>query len=175
MTRGISNPPKTPHRPQGPRPPGSVRSQNGELSPSLRCRIVQAREDGLSWGQIKETFLALGQDIPLSTLRYTLQHHHERVSGITKPRSGRPKKIDAKQKKQIEDKIRKAPSRTMQDLRLTICPLVSSATFKRAVRECFLRKWRKMKRPLLLPQHAEARLRWVYEPYKKIPFFINYF
>ncbi len=165
MTRGIPNPSKTPHRPQGPRPPGSVRPRNGELSPSLRCRILQARDDGLSWEQIKEKFLALGQDIPLSTLRYTVQHQHERVSGITKPRSRRPKKIDAKQKKQSEDEICKAPSRTIQDLRLTICPLVSSATFKRAVRECFLRKWRKMKRPLLLPLHAEARLRWVCEPY----------
>ncbi len=71
MTRGVRNPPKTPHRPQGPRPP----RPKCELSPSLRSRIVQAREDNLSWAQIQKKFQAMGEDIPISTLRTTVRRH----------------------------------------------------------------------------------------------------
>lgn len=140
MTQGIPNPPKTPHRPQGPQPAGSARPPKCELSPSLRSRIVQARADNLSWTQIREKFLAMGEDIPLSTLRSTVRRHNERVGDNSKPRSGRPRKIDADQRRRIEAEILGARSRTMRDLHLTVCPLVSSSTFKRVVRECYQRK-----------------------------------
>jgi hypothetical protein len=50
----------------------------------------------------------------------------------------------------------------MIDLHVNLYPFVSKITFRNAVREGHERKWKKKKRPLLLPAHAAAHLKWVF-------------
>lgn len=159
MTRGIQNPPKTPHRPQGPRPAGAERPINCELSPSLRMRICQAHADGLGYKAIARQLS--NYNITRDTVRYTLSKEAERVSGISKPREGRPRKLTEKEKNMFVKEVRENPSRTMRELHSELAPHVSMKTFKRALRSRNMKKWRKLRRPLLEEEHADARLKWV--------------
>ncbi len=57
------------------------------------------------------------------------------------------------------------PDRTIQSLYAEFSTHVSRTTFHDAIRNKNIKKWKKLQRPLLLPEHAQARLRWA-ERYK---------
>lgn len=162
MPRGIPNPPCTPHRPQGPRPPGAPRPRNSELSPSLRMRICEAKKLGLSYRAIRRHFSNdehIGL-LPLSTIKRTVLRNPGRVSRISKPRTGRPAKLTEREKDMFYKEARENPNRTMKSFHLELASHVGLSTFKRALRLRGIKKWKKLKRSLLLPEHAAARLKW---------------
>jgi hypothetical protein len=100
LQQTVKNPPKPPNCPQGPRRTGCPRPEKCELSPSKRSEIVQARvRDGLSWTEVQEKTKEAGKPIPMRTLRNTVANRFSHTSGISKPRSGRPKKIIEEEKK----------------------------------------------------------------------------
>jgi hypothetical protein len=161
MGKGNSKPLKRLKRPKGPRLAGSDRPRHGELSTSLRSRIVQARQDGLSWTTIRDTITENGKKLPISTLRSTVRRFASRTSFHSKKISGQPKKISDDDRSRILLEIEKAPYRTVQDLYISLCPFDCETTFRMALREAGKQKWKKLKRPLLLPAHVAARLKWV--------------
>jgi hypothetical protein len=71
MAKEFLKPAKRLQRPPKPWPAGGGRPWKGKLLPSLRSRIVQAREDGLSWPAIQESVTENGRKIALSTLQFT--------------------------------------------------------------------------------------------------------
>lgn len=165
MARGIPNAPRTPHRPQDPRAPGAPCPRNCKLSPSLRMRICEAKRLGLGYKAIRR-HLASDKHVgllPLSTIKRTVLRNPGRISGISKPRAGQPKKLTQREKDMFFKEACENPDKTMQAFRLEMAPHVSLSTFKRALRMKGLRKWKKLKRPLLLPEHAKTRLRWVFK------------
>jgi transposase len=62
-----------------------------ELTPALRERICELY-DAAKWG-----YKRIQKGCPLisvSTVRYTIKKDRERLGGVSKPRSGRPRKLD---------------------------------------------------------------------------------
>lgn len=53
------------------------------------------------------------------------------------------------------------PSRPMRQFHTEVAPYVSYTTFKRALRQRNIKKWKKLKRLMLLLKHAAVRLEWV--------------
>jgi transposase len=66
-----------------------------ELTPAVRERICELHS-AVKWGykRIHKRY----PWISLSTIRYTIKKEHERRSGVSKPRSGRPKKLNEAEK-----------------------------------------------------------------------------
>ncbi|KAJ5509350.1 hypothetical protein N7527_011493, partial [Penicillium freii] len=67
------------------------------LTPAIRERICELHS-AAQWG-----YKRIHQRYPwisLSTIRYTIKKEHERRAGVSKPRSGRPKKLNATDKTQ---------------------------------------------------------------------------
>ncbi len=145
MTKGIPNPPKTPNRPQGPQPAGSMRPAKCELSPSLHNRIVAARKAGKTYPQKQEQEKENGKTISWTTLQTTVKKDYGNTSGVSKARRGRPQKISDEVKKKIWEEIKKTSEWTMKDLHVNLCPFVSEKTFKNTVREGHKRKWKNKK------------------------------
>ncbi len=81
---------------------------------------------------------------------------------MSEEQSGRPQIISDEEKKKIWEEKKINSERTMIDLHVNLYPFVSKITFRNAVREGHERKWKKKKRPLLLPAHAAAHLKWVF-------------
>lgn len=52
----------------------------------------------------------------ISGIRYTIKKEHERQSGVSKPRSGRPRKLDETNKQHLMDAITNNPKVTWEDL-----------------------------------------------------------
>ncbi len=120
----VPRPPQTPHRPQGPCPAGSDRPANCKLSPALRSRIRQAKIDGLGYKAIARRF-----NLTRSTVQSTLQRDATHVSGISKPREGRPQVMIQREKDLIYHEIYNNPDRTMQSLYTEFGIHVSRTTF----------------------------------------------
>lgn len=72
-----------------------------ELTPAIRERICELHAIGWGYKRIHRRY----PSIPLSTIRYTIKKEHERHDGVSKPRSGRPKKITEAEKDAILDVI----------------------------------------------------------------------
>jgi hypothetical protein len=64
-------------------------ARSNELTPALRERICELHAIGWGYRRIHQRY----PWIPLSTIRYTIKKEHERREGVSKPRSGRPKKL----------------------------------------------------------------------------------
>ncbi len=132
--------PKTPHRPQGPRPAGSDRPANCELSPALRSRILQAKIDGRGYKAIARQF-----NLSRSTIQTTIRRNALRTSGISKPREGRPRTMPQREIDLIYTEIHRDPDRTIQSLYAEFRTHVSQSTFRRALRSRNLKKWKKLR------------------------------
>ncbi len=79
ISKNSSMPLKRLNHARGPRPAGNIPPRH-ELSPSMRSRIVQAREDGLSWSNIQEQVTENGRELPLRTPRSVVQRFASRTS-----------------------------------------------------------------------------------------------
>lgn len=73
------------------------RPRGTELSPYLRGRIVESARQGES-----QSAIAKRLDIPRSTVQNTIKVNGKRVDGKTQPRSGRPRKTDARDFRRLQ-------------------------------------------------------------------------
>jgi hypothetical protein len=76
-----------------------------ELTPAIRERICELHS-AAKWGykRIHQRY----PTVSLSTIRYTIKKEHERRDGVSKPRSGRPKKPKDANKAKDADKVQDA-------------------------------------------------------------------
>lgn len=72
-------------------------ARSKELTPAIRERICELHAIGWGYKRIHTRY----PDIALSTIRYTVKKEKERRDGVSKPRSGRPKKLTEADKDRI--------------------------------------------------------------------------
>jgi transposase len=84
-----------------------------ELTPALRERICELH-DAAKWGykRIQKRY----PFISVSTVRYTIKKDRERLGGVSKPRSGRPKKLDEADRAKLLAAIEENPKITREDM-----------------------------------------------------------
>jgi transposase len=84
-----------------------------QLTPALRERTCELHS-AAQWG-----YRRIHQRYPwisLSTIRYTIKKEHERRSGVSKPRPGRPKKLNETDKVRLLNAVTENPRVTHEDL-----------------------------------------------------------
>jgi transposase len=99
-----------------------------ELTPALRERICELHS-AAQWGykRIHKRY----PWISLSTIRYTIKKEHERRAGVSKPRSGRPKKLDKSDKVRLFEAIHGNPRITREDLLTKVSYKVKTSSIRR--------------------------------------------
>lgn len=97
-----------------------------ELTPALRERICELSQ-AAGWGykRIHKRY----PWVSLSGIRYTIKKDRERLYGVTKPRSGRPKKLDEADKDRLVARIHDNPKILREDLLAEVLHKVKSLTF----------------------------------------------
>lgn len=98
--------------------------------------------------------------IPRSTIQYTLTQESKRQKQESLSRSGAPRKLTEDDRDHIYETIQQNPSILIKDLLSEVDDKVKRTSIWRLTHEMGLRKWRKMQRPTLTPQHAQKRLAW---------------
>ncbi|KAJ5591463.1 uncharacterized protein N7459_001832 [Penicillium hispanicum] len=109
-----------------------------ELTPALRERICELHS-AAHWGykRIQKRY----PFISVSTVRYTIKKDHERLNGVSKPRSGRPRKLTEADHEWLLTAIHENPKITREDMLTEVSNKVN---------------WR----PYLTEEYAIKRLRW---------------
>jgi transposase len=97
--------------------------------------------------------------ISLSTIRYAIKKEHERRADVSKPRSGRPKKLNTTDKVRLLAAISKNPRITFEDLIAEVAYKVEIDSIRPLLNAETLRKWRCSWRPYLTEENALERLR----------------
>lgn len=131
-------------------------ARSNELTPAIRERICELHAIGWGYKRIHGRY----PYIPLSTIRYTIKKEHERRQGVSKARSGRPKKLTEADKDRILNAIHGDPKITQQDLLIEVDHKVKYRSIQRLLQAENLRKWRCSWRPYLTEETALRRLRW---------------
>lgn len=137
------------------RPPATPRPPLCEVSPNTRSRIVSARVHGIDFMTIAEH-----ENLTPSTCRRIRYNASKQTSCISRPRSGRPRVLDARDQRRLFRTIANNPKITTARLRTEVAPQVSAKTIARFLKQSGIQKWRCRKRPLLDDVRAAARLRW---------------
>jgi hypothetical protein len=83
-----------------------------ELTPTIRERICELHAIGWGYKRIYGRY----PYIPLSIIRYTVTKEKERRDGVSKPRSGRPKKLNKADKDRLLTAIHGDPKTIALDL-----------------------------------------------------------
>lgn len=84
----------------------------------------------------------------------------KRINSASLARPGTPRKLSEEDRDRIYDAIQTNPSTTREDLLKEVDYKVKVSSIWRLTHEMGLRKWRKMDRPYLTPEHAAKRLSW---------------
>ena len=129
-----------------------------ELSASERNQILGARDSGLSIGKVAAQF---GR--PKSTVQYTIEHRHDRVDGISQPRSGRPRRLSAGDKRLLKFAFQRNPQISYAQLIAENCPGVRKTQVYRFVKTLYIHKWKALERILLNQEDADRRYSWALE------------
>ncbi|KAJ5493973.1 hypothetical protein N7463_010060 [Penicillium fimorum] len=87
-------------------------ARSKDLTPAIRERICELHSIGWGYKRIHTRYPA----IPLSTIRYTVKKESERREGVSKPRSGRPKKLTEADKDRLLNAIHGDPKITAEDM-----------------------------------------------------------
>lgn len=130
--------------------------QRRELNPQLRSRICELRSIG--WGPKK--IHDKHPEIPINTIKTTIRREHERENNQSKPRSGRPQKLNEDQCIYIHDTVTSNPHTKYEELLDGVDHVVKKRSIQNLLHESNLRKWIQLSRPKLTPQHASQRLEW---------------
>lgn len=113
--------------------------KSSDLTPALRERICELHS-AVHWGykRIHKRY----PWVSISTIRYTIKKEQERRIGVSKPRSGRPKKLNEEDKKRLLDAIEDNPRVTHEDLLSEVSYKVKKDSIRRLLNCENLRKWR---------------------------------
>jgi transposase len=137
------------------RPPGTHRPSGHELSPHKRARICALRDAGLSYPEISDR-----EGIIVPTCKSTFKKQNRRVSCITRPRSGRPPKLSARDKRRIVRDTRLFPKKLIAQLKIDLQLDVSPKTITRFMATLGISKWKALHRPFITVETARARQKW---------------
>jgi transposase len=133
----------------------NIRRPGTELPPATRGKILGRRDAGQSLSQI-----AVAEDLPKSTIRYTISNRNDRDEQQSKPRSGRPTIIDLRAERRILRLIKNSPFIEWKALLTELGTLYSKNTIKRVLHRHHISNWIAKKRPLLSIEIARKRLSW---------------
>lgn len=126
-----------------------------ELTPAIRERICELYAIGCGYKRIQKRY----PWISVSTVRCTVKKVPERRQGVSKPRSGQPKKLSEAQRDHILEAIHGHLRITCEDLLAEAEYRIKLPTMKLFLKDEGLRKWRASWRPLLNEQAAAKRPR----------------
>jgi transposase len=98
-----------------------------ELTPALRERICELH-DAAGWGykRIHKRY----PFVSLSGFQYTIKKESERTGGVTKARSGRPKKLDEADQEKLKRAITKNPKITREEMLAEVSHKVKPLFYK---------------------------------------------
>lgn len=113
-----------------------------ELSPYERGLITGAVAGGAT---LRKTAALFG--IPISTVQSTVSRASTRANGVTKPRSGRPRKVSDRDRQYIVQLVRTQPAITYEDIIARTGVSASKKTIYRIIREHGLTNWLGRSRP----------------------------
>ena len=129
-------------------------ARSKELIPTLRARICELHDIGWGYKRIHKRY----PWIPLSTIAYTIKKEPERRDGVSKRRTGRPKKLTEADEARILEVIHEHPRVTQEDLLAEVDNRVKYCSIRRLLNAHNMRKWRCSWRPYLEEIHAVKRL-----------------
>lgn len=127
-----------------------------ELSPQMRSRICELHSLHYSYARIHRVH----PEIPLSTIGYMCRMERKRQDNVSCKRPGAPRVITEEQRDMMFEAIQVDPTLTYEALRAQECPNASVRSAPRMMQEMNIRKWIRLKRPGLQPEHAAQRLEW---------------
>ncbi|KAJ5104253.1 hypothetical protein N7532_004782 [Penicillium argentinense] len=133
-------------------------ARSKELTPAIRERICELHAIGWGYRRIHQRY----PYIPISTIRYSIIKERERHEGVSKPRSGRPKKLSEAEKDRLLNAIHGDPKIQYEDLLAEVDYKVKKRSIQRLLNAENMRKWRCLWRPYLTDEHAAKRLAWAY-------------
>ena len=128
-----------------------------QLSEDLRISIVRNHESGKGYKTIAKEL-----KVPLGTVKTLIRKWKMSNSVKPKPRDGRPRKLSAKSVRRIVREVVQQPQTTASDLQESLREggiQVSTSTIRRELNNSGLYGRVARKKPLLRPQHKNARLR----------------
>jgi hypothetical protein len=131
------------------------RLPNHQLNSHQRAKIVAKREVGLSLGQI-----ATDENLPRSTIQYTLEQTTLRNNDNTIQRSGRPKERTLRDERAVLRLVRLYPKLSYAEVLRQAEVNFRTSTLKTILKEYGISKWRAAKRPFLTQDHANKRRVW---------------
>ena len=134
----------------------NIMPRGPEIDPQTRSRICELKLAGWKYTHIMARF----PDIPLSTLKTTVNREKDRENNVSKPRSGAPKKLTEEDAECIRARIRADPHSKYDDLLAEVNWKVKRRSIQRLLGLENMRKWRQRKRPYIEDYHAIQRLIW---------------
>lgn len=126
-----------------------------ELTPYKRAQVITNSLCGLTPVQISRDL-----NIPDSTVRDTILNHVHQPSGVSKPRTGRPKCYTIRDERVLLRYARQLPFSTYDELLTETGLKISRTTVKTILRTNGISNWRAKKRPELTERHVAERLLW---------------
>ncbi|DAA78830.1 hypothetical protein A7C99_6796 [Trichophyton rubrum] len=106
------------------------KKKRAELTPFTRGLILGRRMAGASLRQISAAL-----DIPVSTVQNTIMKESSRVDGVSKPRSGRPKKLSDRDVRMLISRVRSNPSISYSELASGMPDNISKSTIYRTLKK----------------------------------------
>lgn len=134
------------------------RGKGAELTPRTRFAICSAVNSGETKVKVAEDF-GVNRSTVYDTFNHWSTHHHCE----TEPRSGRPSKLNRRDKRYILQLVRRNPRIGWKALVSDAPGGVSKSTVQRALREFYMRKWKSKKRIKLDKKGAQKRLKFARE------------
>jgi hypothetical protein len=127
-----------------------------ELSPQMRARICELRSLGWSYDRIQKKH----PEIAYSTIGDTCRKEAKRLNNFSNPQSGAPRVITEDERDSLLETVILTPEISYEALRAQECPNASMRAMKQLLQEMNIRKWVRLKRPALTPEHASLCLTW---------------
>jgi transposase len=125
-----------------------------ELDPQMCGRILELRSLGWSFAKI-----VTKHNLPCATVQYTIkqaQIRSEKQESL--PRTRRPRVITKEQRDSLFERVELTPEISYAALQAQECPNASIRSIQKLLQEIGIRKWVRLKRPLLNEDQAAARL-----------------
>ena len=126
-----------------------------ELSPYERGILVRQASQGVTPVSLTKT-----TKVPRTTIISTLSQADIRPTGVSKPRSGRPKLLSVRDCRHITRIARLTPEISYQEIQEKTGLACSRKTVYRVLKDYGLTNWLAKKRPKLSPAVAGKRLEW---------------
>jgi transposase len=124
---------------------------------ALKCDlgICELKSYGLSCAKIYR----IHPEISLNTIKTTIRREASRLNNVSKPRSGRPHKLNEEERDHIYGLTTDNPHIKMRDLLAEVDHKVKKRSIQYLLCEIGHHKWLQLRRPEIRPHHAHQRLR----------------